>query len=244
MYSSDNETSVTSASEDIGSEDTPEESREFELDFRSSSTSSSGASSAAISPRRSPRLEKKRSRIMEKEGVSFRTKRRRIVSPSPDIMVDPAASWPQSPVPEGSPAAVQRSSASPSPPPPPGRTTRSGRFHPYSKPASPAAAARPPPPPASRPSSTTRAVTRSQTGSLSIRTSPSGKRPLEESTYQTRASKRLLNAWQLTEAESQDLRQWRKSAYERFEALESLAPTDPRTLPKGKKQKRTQFMPE
>ncbi|GIX81589.1 hypothetical protein CDAR_298831, partial [Caerostris darwini] len=172
MYSSDNETSVTSASEDIGSEDTPEESSKFELDFRSSSTSSAAASSSgASSPRRSPRLEKKRSRIMEKEGVSFRAKRRRIVSPSPDIMVDPVASWPQSPVPgfgessagrstpslppstrscspsmppsrsspvcwEESPAAVQRNSASPSPPPP-GRTTRSGRFHPYSKPASP-----------------------------------------------------------------------------------------------------------
>ncbi|GIY26832.1 hypothetical protein CDAR_56771 [Caerostris darwini] len=89
MYYSDNETSCTSASEDIGSEDTPEEVSEVELDFRSSSTSSSAArsvaSSAASSPRRSPRLQKKRSRIVEKEAVSFWPKRRRIVSPSPDL---------------------------------------------------------------------------------------------------------------------------------------------------------------
>ncbi|GIY20852.1 hypothetical protein CEXT_665191 [Caerostris extrusa] len=51
--------------------------------------------------------------------------------------------------------------------------------------------------------------------------------------------KRLLNAWQLTEAETKDLRQWRNSAHERFEALQSLAPTDPRTLSKGKKEKTT-----
>ncbi|GIY14323.1 hypothetical protein CDAR_618971 [Caerostris darwini] len=167
--------------------DTPEEVSEFELDFSSSSTSSSGsssaASSAASSPRRSPRLEKKRSRILEKEGVSFLAKRRRVDPPSP---VDPVASLPQSPVPgsgessvercspslpstrsyspslppsRSSPvcwespaagAAVQRSSASPSPPPPSaGRTTRSGRFHPYSKPASPAPST---PPPTSSPS--------------------------------------------------------------------------------------------
>ncbi|GIX76391.1 hypothetical protein CDAR_418971 [Caerostris darwini] len=320
LYSSDNETSFTSASEDIGSEDTPEELSEFELDFSSSTSSTtaspatsratsratSNATSPTTSPRRSPRLEKKRSRILEKEGVSFRAKRRRIVSPSPDIMVDPAASLPQSPVPDwrhlktaksvaavalirsgessvgrysssvpstrscspslppsrSSPvcresppagAAIQRSPASPTPPAV--RTTRSGRFHPYSRPASPAlslpppaTAARPPPPaPRARPSPppvqrsspqpTTRRVTRSQTGSLPVRTS-SGKRRLEDSTYQTRASKRLLNAWQLTEVESKDLRQWQNSAYERFEALESLAPTAPRSISKEKKEEK------
>ncbi|GIY70801.1 hypothetical protein CDAR_73611, partial [Caerostris darwini] len=179
MYSSDNETSVTSASEDIGSEDTPEQVSEVELDFSSSSTSSSAAASSAASspassPRRSPRLQKKRSRILE-ERVSFWPKRRRIVSPSPG-MISPVSgsgessvgrstpslpstrscspslppsgsctpslpSSRSSPVCWDSPAAVQRCSATPSPPPPPsppaGRTTRSGRFHPYSKPASP-----------------------------------------------------------------------------------------------------------
>ncbi|GIY19800.1 hypothetical protein CDAR_365751 [Caerostris darwini] len=78
-------TSYTSASEDIGSQDTPEE-------FGGSSSSSSRASAAttcspAGSPRRSPRLAEKRSRLLEKEGVKFRAKRRRHGTGAPPHMV-------------------------------------------------------------------------------------------------------------------------------------------------------------
>ncbi|GIX69285.1 hypothetical protein CEXT_740631 [Caerostris extrusa] len=90
MYSSD-ETSFTSASEDIGSEDTPEVS-ESELDISSTtiSTTTSPASSAPSSPRRSPRLDMKRSRILEKDEVNFRAKRPRIDLSPPQMMLDPA----------------------------------------------------------------------------------------------------------------------------------------------------------
>ncbi|GIY73575.1 hypothetical protein CEXT_62671 [Caerostris extrusa] len=115
MSYSDNETSSASASEDIGSEDTPEEFSEDELDFSSptiSTTTSSASSPAtspatsratspaaspaasltaspAASPRRSSQLEQKRSLILEKDGVNFRTKRRRVDLPPPQMMVDP-----------------------------------------------------------------------------------------------------------------------------------------------------------
>ncbi|GIY24669.1 hypothetical protein CDAR_585601 [Caerostris darwini] len=99
MSFSDDETytSYTSASEDIGSEDTPEGS-ESEMEISSpaistttspaSSTATSRATSPASSPRRSPRLDQKRSRILEKDGVNFRAKRRRIdLSPPPQMML-------------------------------------------------------------------------------------------------------------------------------------------------------------
>ncbi|GIX66652.1 hypothetical protein CEXT_498071 [Caerostris extrusa] len=46
----------------------------------------------------------------------------------------------------------------------------------------------------------------------------STKRRLEEDTYQSRASKRLQKAWELSGAEKEDLCRWRTSAHERFEA--------------------------
>ncbi|GIY67574.1 hypothetical protein CEXT_782681 [Caerostris extrusa] len=129
MYSSDNETSCTSASEDIGSEDTPEEMSEFELDFSSSSTSSSAASSAArsggasspssaaSSPRRSPRLQKKRSRIVEKEASVPReallAQRRSTLSPSHQSQDLP----PESSVGRISPSLTSTRSCTPSLPP-------------------------------------------------------------------------------------------------------------------------------
>ncbi|GIY02878.1 hypothetical protein CDAR_577991 [Caerostris darwini] len=93
MATSDNEasyTSYTSASEDIGSEDTPEEFELVEL-----SSSSTATSPSASSPRRSPQLAEKRSRILEKEGVNFRPKRRRHdTAPPPHMIVVPVSSLP------------------------------------------------------------------------------------------------------------------------------------------------------
>ncbi|GIY31066.1 hypothetical protein CDAR_568051, partial [Caerostris darwini] len=125
-----------------------------------------------------------------------------------------------------------------------GRTHRSGRFFPYLKPASSAVAARRPPPaapspppttttavsPPTPPPQTTGPVTRSQTGSLPR---PSAKRPLAEPT--TTASKRLQKAWQLSDAETQDLREWQKAAHQRFEALKSVAQMDPGTVSSRKR---------
>ncbi|GIX99167.1 hypothetical protein CDAR_601651 [Caerostris darwini] len=85
-------TSYTSASEDIGSEDTPEELGGDELSSSSSTTTT--ASSSASSPRRSPRLAEKRSRILEKEGVNFRPKRRRHGTGPPHMIIVPVASLP------------------------------------------------------------------------------------------------------------------------------------------------------
>ncbi|GIY41035.1 hypothetical protein CDAR_204181 [Caerostris darwini] len=86
-------TSYTSASEDIGSEDTPEELRGDELSSSSSATTATTSSSAS-SPRRSPRLAEKRSRILEKEGVTFRQKRRRHGTGPPHVIIVPVASLP------------------------------------------------------------------------------------------------------------------------------------------------------
>ncbi|GIY53633.1 hypothetical protein CEXT_629381 [Caerostris extrusa] len=84
-------TSYTSASENIGSEDTPEELRGDEL---TSSSTTATTSSSASSPRRSPRLAEKRSRILEKEGVTFRQKRRRHGTGPPHMIIVPVASLP------------------------------------------------------------------------------------------------------------------------------------------------------
>ncbi|GIY49981.1 hypothetical protein CDAR_109601 [Caerostris darwini] len=109
MYS-DNETSYTSASEEIGSEDSPDPEALEGADLCSSSSSTTQASpttpaspttraspttpaspaadsSPASSPRRSPRLAEKRSRILEKQGVNFRPKRRRYDTGAPPHMI-------------------------------------------------------------------------------------------------------------------------------------------------------------
>ncbi|GIY55617.1 hypothetical protein CDAR_560031, partial [Caerostris darwini] len=74
---------------DIGSEDTPEELEESSSSLASATIShhSSHHSSPASSPRRSPRLAEKRSRILEKEGVKFRAKRRRHDTGAPPHMI-------------------------------------------------------------------------------------------------------------------------------------------------------------
>ncbi|GIY70229.1 hypothetical protein CDAR_49481, partial [Caerostris darwini] len=85
-------TSYTSASEDIGSEDSSEVIEGVEL---SSSSTATTTSSPASSPRRSPRLAEKRSRILEKEGVKFRPKRSRYDTGRPPYMtIVPASSLP------------------------------------------------------------------------------------------------------------------------------------------------------
>ncbi|GIY91417.1 hypothetical protein CEXT_512131, partial [Caerostris extrusa] len=182
---------------------------DFELGI--SSLSSCPTTSSTTSPPARPDVHpvwsKNRSRMLEKEGVNFRAKRRRVDLAPPQMMMDRAPgsgessegcyspslpstrncsrSLPStrisspslppsrsSPVCCGSPptgAAIQRSPASPTSST--RRTTRLGRFHPYSKPESPALPpqiARSPPPPARSPP-----ITRSQTGSLPLRTSPS-----------------------------------------------------------------------
>ncbi|GIY82581.1 hypothetical protein CEXT_255891 [Caerostris extrusa] len=113
--------------------------------------------------------------------------------------------------------AIQRNPASPSPraspsppaspPPYAGRTTRSGRYYPYRRPASSAAvpppttaavpppttAAVPPPTTAPRPLPTPGPVTRCKTGSLPLRTSPSTS-PESLATVRCRDQRPLLMA--------------------------------------------------